>query len=80
MKKYYDADYIIRKNNEYEESAIYNSPVEVKLRQMIEEADRACNLQQEKFKAQKEKLEARKREKLKKKAELEESFEEGMTM
>ena len=80
MKKYYDADHIIRKNNEYEEIAIYNSPVEVKLRQMIENADRACNLQQEKLRAQKEKLEARKREKLKKKQEEQASFEEGPSM
>ncbi|MBQ8425993.1 MAG: hypothetical protein IJX17_08280 [Clostridia bacterium] len=63
MKRYYDADYIIRKNNEYEEERIYNSPVEVKLRQMIESATIACNLQNEKCRKQKEKLEARKREK-----------------
>ena len=80
MKKYYDADYIIRKNNEYEENLIYNSPVEVKLRQMIENANRACDLQQEKLKAQKAKLEARKREKLDR--QKQESLEEeiGMSM
>lgn len=78
MKKYYDADYIIRKNNEYEEMSIYNSPVEVKLRQMIENANRACDLQQEKLRRQKEKLEARKREKLQKQQEQEEF--EGMSM
>lgn len=80
MKKYYDADYIIRKNNEYEELAIYNSPVEVKLRQMIENANKACDLQKEKLRQQKEKLEARKREKQKlKEQSLEEEFE-GMSM
>ena len=78
MKKYYDADYIIRKNNEYEELSIYNSPVEVKLRQMIENANRACDLQQEKLRRQKEKLEAKKREKLQKQQEQEEF--EGMSM
>lgn len=60
--KYYDADYIIRKNNEYEEMQIYNSPVEVKLRKMIEEATKACNLQNEKLKAQREKLEQKRKE------------------
>lgn len=79
MKQYYDADYIIRKNNEYEENRIYNSPVEVKLRKMIEEATIACNLQNEKYKKQKEKLEARKREKAEKlKAQESEQFEMGM--
>ena len=63
MKKLYDADYIIRKNNEYEEMRIYNSPAEVKLRKMIEEATLKCNLQNEKCRRQKEKLEARKLEK-----------------
>ena len=63
MKKLYDADYIIRKNNEYEEIRIYNSPAEVKLRKMIEEATIKCNLQNEKCRRQKEKLEARKLEK-----------------
>ena len=28
MMKLYDADYIIRKNNEYEEQRLYNSPAE----------------------------------------------------
>lgn len=63
MKKLYDADYIIRKNNEYEEMRIYNSPAEVKLRKMIEEATIKCNIQNEKCRRQKEKLEARKLEK-----------------
>ena len=61
--KLYDADYIIRKNNEYEEQRIYNSPAEVKLRNMIAEATRLCAIQNEKCRLQKEKLEARKREK-----------------
>lgn len=79
MKQYYDADYIIRKNNEYEEERIYNSPVEVKLRQMIENATIACNLQNEKCKKQKEKLEARKREKAEKsKLQETEEYEMGM--
>ena len=80
MKKYYDADYIIRKNNEYEENSIYNSPVEIKLRQMIENADKACFLQQEKLRVQKEKLETRKKEKRERKNQEQESFEEGMSM
>lgn len=63
MKQLYDADYIIRKNNEYEEQRIYNSPVEAKLRKMIEEATRLCEIQNEKCKAQKAKLEAKKLEK-----------------
>ena len=58
MKKLYDADYIIRKNNEYEELRIFNSPTEVKLRQMIAEATRQCKLQNEKCKLQKENLSA----------------------
>ena len=62
MKQLYDADYIIRKNNEYEEQRIYNTPVEIKLRKMIEEATRLCQLQNEKCKAQKAKLEAKKLE------------------
>lgn len=61
--KLYDADYIIRKNNEYEEMQIYNSPAEVKLRKMIEEATRLAKLENEKFQRQKAKLEARKLEK-----------------
>ena len=61
--KLYDADYIIRKNNEYEEIQIYNSPAEVKLRRMIEEATRLAKLENEKFQKQKAKLEARKLEK-----------------
>ncbi len=64
MKKLYDADYIIRKNNEYEELAIYNSPTEIKLRKMIEEATRACEIQNEKCRLQKAKLEAKRRERM----------------
>ncbi len=67
--KLYDADYIIRKNNEYEELKIYYSPVEVKLRKMIEEATRQCEIQNEKYRVQKEKLEAKRRERLREKAE-----------
>lgn len=63
MAKLYDADYIIRKNNEYEEQRIYNSPAEIKLRKMIAEATRLCEIQNEKCRAQKAKLEARKLEK-----------------
>ena len=62
MAKLYDADYIIRKNNEYEEQRIYNSPAELKLRKMIAEATRLCAIQNEKCRAQKAKLEARKLE------------------
>lgn len=64
MKKLYDADYIIRKNNEYEEQQIYNSPVETKLRKMIEEATRLCALQNEKCKLQKAKLEEKRKARL----------------
>ncbi len=63
MKKLYDADYIIRKNNEYEEMRIYNSPSEVKLRNMIAEATRLCEIENEKCKIRKAKLEAKKLEK-----------------
>lgn len=61
--KLYDADYIIRKNNEYEEMRIFNSPAEVKLRKMIEEATRLAKLENDKFQKQKAKLEAKKLEK-----------------
>ncbi len=64
-KQYYDADYIIRKQNEYEEQRIYNSPAEVALRKMIEEATIKCNLQNEKCKLQKAKLESKRLERLK---------------
>ena len=63
MKKLYDADYIIRKNNEYEEERIYNSPSERKLREMIAEASRLCEIENEKCKIRKAKLEAKKLEK-----------------
>ena len=69
MKKLYDADYIIRKNNEYEEQQIYNSPVETKLRKMIEEATRLCELQNEKCKLQKAKLEEKRKARLASKME-----------
>lgn len=69
MKKLYDADYIIRKNNEYEEQQIYNSPVEVKLRNMIAEATRLCALQNEKCKLQKAKLEEKRKARLASKME-----------
>ncbi len=70
MKKYYDADYIIRKNNEYEELSILNSPVEVKLRKMIEEATRLCEIENEKCKRRKAKLEAKRLEKMAKLAKI----------
>ena len=62
MKKLYDADYIIRKNNEYEELRLYNSPAEVRLRQMIADATRLCEIENEKCKLRKAKLEAKRRE------------------
>lgn len=75
MKKFYDAEYIIRKNNEYEELHIYYSPVEVKFRKMIAEATMKCKLQNEKCKIQKAKLEAKKQEKLKAQSQ---ALERGM--
>lgn len=75
MKKLYDADYIIRKNNEYEEQQIYNSPVETKLRKMIEEATRLCALQNEKCKLQKAKLEEKRKARLSAQAETAMSME-----
>ena len=57
IKRYYDADYIIRKNNEYEELMILNSPAERKLRQMIKEATRLCEIENEKCRLRKAKLE-----------------------
>ena len=63
MKKLYDADYIIRMNNEYEEQRIYNSPSERKLREMIAEASRLCEIENEKCRIRKAKLEAKKLEK-----------------
>lgn len=64
MKKLYDADYIIRKNNEYEEERLYNSPAEKKLREMIAEATRLCEIENEKCRARKAKLEAKRLERL----------------
>ena len=55
-------DYIIRKNNEYEEMRIYNSPAEVKLRKMIEEATRLAKLDNEKYQMQKAKLEEKRKQ------------------
>jgi len=57
QKRYYDADYIIRKNNEYEEMLIFNSPTEQRLRDMIREATRLCEIENEKCKIRKAKLE-----------------------
>ena len=62
MKRLYDADYIIRKNNEYEELRLYNSPAEKKLREMIAEATRLCAIENEKCKIRKAKLEAKRLE------------------
>lgn len=70
MMKLYDADYIIRKNNEYEEERLYNSPAEKKLREMIAEATRLCEIENEKCKLRKAKLEAKKLEKLTKASEM----------
>lgn len=64
MKKLYDADYIIRKNNEYEELHLYYSPAEIKLRQMIRDATQKCNEQDEKLRRQREKLRATRERKL----------------
>lgn len=57
IKKFYDADYIIRKNNEYEELMIFNSPTEKKLREMIKKATELCAVENEKCKLRKAKLE-----------------------
>lgn len=70
MMKLYDADYIIRKNNEYEEQRLYNSPAEKKLREMIAEATRLCAIENEKCKIRKAKLEAKKLEKLERANEM----------
>ena len=53
MKQLYDADYIIRKTNEYEEQRLYNSPVEKKLRAMIAEATRLCEIEMKNAKLEK---------------------------
>lgn len=65
LKKYYDADYIIRKNNEYEEMLIYNSPTEQKLRQMIATATKLCEEENEKCRLRKAKLEEKRMIRLK---------------
>lgn len=70
MMKLYDADYIIRKNNEYEEQRLYNSPAEKKLHEMIAEATRLCAIENEKCKIRKAKLEAKKLEKLERANEM----------
>ncbi len=57
LKQFYDADYIIRKNNEYEELVIYHSKAETKLREMIKEATRLCEIENEKCRIRKAKLE-----------------------
>lgn len=76
-KRYYDADYIIRQQNFYEEQRIYNSPAEVALRKMIKEATEKCNLQNEKYKIQKEKLEKKRLERL---ANKDKNLEQGYEM
>lgn len=68
LKKFYDADYIIRKNNEYEEMLIYNSPVEKKLRDMVRKVTELCAIENEKCKIRKTKLEEKRLMKLKNKA------------
>ncbi len=65
VKKYYDADYIIRKNNEYEEMIIFNSPTEKRLREMIARATELCALENEKCKVRKAKLEEKRLMRLK---------------
>lgn len=65
LKKFYDADYIIRKNNEYEELQIYNSPTEQKLREMIKIATKLCEIENEKCRIRKAKLEEKRLLKLK---------------
>lgn len=64
-KRFYDADYIIRKNNEYEEIMIFNSPVEKKLRHMIKETTRLCEIENEKCRIRKAKLEEKRMLRLK---------------
>lgn len=65
LRKFYDADYIIRKNNEYEEMMIYNSPTEQKLRRMIEITTKLCAIENEKCKIRKAKLEEKRKLRLK---------------
>ena len=65
LKRYYDADYIIRKNNEYEEMLIFNSPTEQKLRAMIKKATQLCEIENEKCKLRKAKLEEKRLERAK---------------
>ena len=49
--------------DEYEEQMIFNSPAESKLRSMIAEATRLCEIENEKCRIRKAKLEAKKLEK-----------------
>ena len=81
MKQLYDADYIIRQNNEYEELHLYYSPAEIKLRKMIREATEKCNAQDEKLRLQREKLrQARERRVAKPRQKVDEvqGYEMGM--
>lgn len=81
MKQLYDADYIIRQNNEYEELHLYYSPAEIKLRKMIRDATEKCNAQDEKLRAQREKLRLsreRRRAEAGRKPDDEQGFEMGM--
>ena len=64
LKKYYDADYIIRKNNEYEELQLYNSPAERKMREMIAVATKLCARENEKCRLRKAKLEEKRLQRL----------------
>ena len=79
MKKLYDADYIIRQNNEYEELYLYYSPAEVKLRQMIRDATEKSMEQDEKLRRQREKLKIS-REKRRLSARGSENAEQGLEM
>ncbi len=78
MKKYYDADYIIREISRAEDQRIYNSPVEVKLRKMIKENNRLLKIQNEKCRQQKAKLEEKKR--LREQAKQNADSEQGEAM
>lgn len=79
MKEFYDADYIIRRISADEDTRIYNSPVERKLRQMIEENNKLLAIQNEKCRLQKQKLEEAKRRKLAN-ANMSSSEEQAMGM
>ena len=62
--KYYDADYIIRKNNEYEEQMIFNHPAHQKLLSMIDNINKQLAIQNEKLKLQREKLAEKRRQRM----------------